>query len=71
MILLITLLWVICGVFAYGITFADFQNNHPMLAKQDYRGDLSFSVCVGLCGPFGLSASLFNSGFAQYGLKFK
>ena len=68
---LIIVIWIICGILTYGITFGYFQGGWPEISEKGYRQDMSFSVFFGLLGPIGLIISFFISGFAEYGLKFK
>jgi len=41
-IVIIVVLWIICGVFSYGIALADFQKGFPSLAERDCREDKVF-----------------------------
>lgn len=62
--------WTICGVFAYGGTFAYFQRNWPLLARDQYWMDMIFSLFIGLGGPAGLLPTVVLSQF-RHGLKFR
>ena len=63
---------IMCGVLQAGINFAYFQGKYPTLAEEGYRSDLGFAYGLGLLfGPLALLVSVFMSGFAQYGVKFK
>ncbi len=64
-------IYMITGIFGYGITFASMQGMFPDLAEEGYRGDFTFAVFVGLLGPVGLIAMLFMSSFVKHGLKWK
>lgn len=70
-LLLIIAGWLICSVLSYGILFAHAQREFPFIAERDYRKDMAFSMALGLFGPFILVASIFLTGFAQHGLKFR
>jgi hypothetical protein len=64
--------WVVCGVFTYGFTFAYFQRKWPRLAAQYYSSDRKFAVAIGLTGPFGLLGAFIGAGGTyQYGLKWR
>jgi hypothetical protein len=63
--------WVMCGILAYGVTFAHMQGKYPTLAEEDYWTDMRFSVLIGLCGPVSLLVVLCFSGFAQHGFKLR
>lgn len=64
--------WIVCGAFAYAICFADRQKSYSSIAEKDYRTDMSFAISIGLLfGPIALIVILFQTGFAQHGLKWK
>ena len=71
--LAIIAIWIICGVFAYGITFAYFQGEFPDIF--DERRTVIVTACLGtflaILGPGGLLVSFLMSGFAQHGLKWR
>jgi len=64
-------IWVICGVLAYGICFGYLQRKFPDIAEEEYRRDMGTSVLFGFGGPITLSVLFFMTGFAEHGLKFK
>ena len=68
---IIITIWVICGILAYGISFAHWQREYPTLAESSYREDMGFSILWIPLGPLGLIITYFLSGFAEHGLKFK
>ena len=70
-ILLVLIIWLICGILTYGITFAYMQEEYPLVAEIGYEADRNFAILLGICGPIGLLVSFFRSGFAKHGLKFK
>jgi len=63
--------WVVCGVFAYGITLAYFQGEFPLSAREHYTKDINTAVFFGLSGIVGFAISFFLSGCAKHGLKFR
>lgn len=67
---MIGLIWIICGILSYGITFGYFQNKYPRMAEKRWVEDFRFAVFFGILGPIGLSVSFPLSGFVKYGLKF-
>ena len=67
----IIIIWVICGILAYGITFGYFQRKFPLLAKRSYMEDAGFATIIGIFGVVGLLLSVCLSGFCRYGLKFR
>jgi len=67
--LIILIIWLVSGAFAYAINFGDVQYMWPK--PEHYRSNLSFSVYIGLFGVFGLLVSLLFTGFAEHGLKWK
>ena len=54
----IIILWIICGVLAYGRTLADFQRSYPIIAHESRRSDMVFAFIIGCTGPIGLFISL-------------
>jgi len=69
-LVLITIFWIVCGVFGYGVEFARAQGNWPTLAERDYNKDRKFALFVGILGPIGLISVLLLGG-TKHGLKFK
>lgn len=65
------IVWLVCGIFAYAITFAYYQREYAAIAKLTYRNDLLFAIFIGMTGPFGLLVSLFGSKFVHHGLKWR
>ena len=63
--LLILTIWIICGLLAYGRTFAHFQRAWPSFAREDRESDALFAMGFALAGPIGLIAALcrFRHGF--------
>lgn len=57
--------WIVCGVLAYGITFADFQ------AKAPEQGHHEFAIVMASGGPVGLLVSLVASDYAKHGLQWR
>ena len=68
-LVLIAVIWMICGILAYGFTFAYFQREYPSIANGEYKNNLKFSLLIGLFGPFGLRSALRDEGY-KHGLKF-
>lgn len=66
MIFIIFCVWVFCGLFACGFTFAYFQRKYPSLRKRDFISDQNFSTMFLIGGPVGLITAL-NSGNVSYG----
>ena len=69
-LLIVFMVYVLCGVLAYGISFAFYQNKYPGRSKQGYRADKIHSILVGCTGVFGFVAVLAVLG-VKYGIKFK
>lgn len=69
MIYLLMILWALCGALAHGLFFAHFQRKYPLLARHDYRADLTFSLIMSLAGPIGLGLA-YSMGCNRYGFKF-
>ena len=60
--------YLICGFFAWGVTFAYFRKEFP---KKDYRTHIRQAALVALAGPVGLATAYVLSGFAKHGLRWK
>jgi hypothetical protein len=66
---MIIALWLVCGVYASAKSFAYFQGEYSLIAKEGYYSDLKFCSLWGFgFGPIALIASLFSA--RGYGLKF-
>lgn len=57
--LILLLIWIACGVAAYGFTVADFQRSFPALAAESLAADRWLGVFLGLLGPASLVAIFF------------
>ncbi len=69
--LLLLLVWVVCGVLAFGVTYGNFQGHIPELAWAKRRADAGIATAFALGGPFGLFVATLLSGFWQYGLRYR
>lgn len=69
--LLILLVWIICGIFAYGLTFPDFQYTFVDEAKQDYYVHLILAIVMGICGIVGLVVTCIVGGITHRKLKWR
>jgi len=49
--------WIVCGILSYGITFAYFQREYPLIAKKCRTEDRIFAVFDAFFGPIGLITS--------------
>ncbi len=56
-------LWLLCGVAAFGLTFAYFQGKDPHIAKEQKDLDYMFAAFMGALGPFGLAVAVCGCGF--------
>ncbi len=63
-------IWIVCGVWAYGLTFGYFQGKWPNIAKgfESLHRRLALTIAVG--GPLGVGFALWEGG-TKYGLKFR
>jgi hypothetical protein len=69
-ILAIVVGWLVSGVFSWGIAFAYFQREYPLLAQEDYRRDLRMCALGSMLGgPASLMSSLTTSRFCKHGFK--
>lgn len=59
--IILALIWVVCGVLAYGLTFGDYQREWPELSVKNYQSDRQFAFFIAITGPIGLVVSLINN----------
>ena len=72
--------WIVCGIAAYGLIFADLRGlgrslalRYPEVkvsdedARYTKRQDIAIAVLIGLLGPLGLSLALIVTGFGARG----
>jgi len=68
-------LWIIIGIFNYGVTFFYFQNKYSEIAEESYCADMVFSIFAGIGGPFLLPTIAFtyfvDDGKMFYGFKWR
>lgn len=65
------ILWIICGIINYGLTFAYLQREFPRIAKKGRDDDdVSFSMLMSVTGFLGLFILLIL-GWYKHGFKFK
>ena len=65
----IAVIWIICGVFSYGFTFAYFQREWPPIAEQGVREDRWFAFMTSFLGPVMLIIEAF-AGQMKHGVMF-
>lgn len=58
--------WVICGVFAYGLSCGYWVGRFGL-----YKSGAIFGSIFFLCGPFGLAVTWTLSEFGKYGPRFR
>ena len=46
--------WVVCGVLAYGLSFARMEDENPATYKEYELQDQITAIQLGVMGPFGL-----------------
>jgi hypothetical protein len=61
--------WCICGVLAYGFTFAYFQREYPRQAKEGAEEDRRLARQFAWGGPIGLMVALSRGGW-RHGILF-
>lgn len=64
----IALVWVLCGVLAYGITFGYFTREYP---RSNPREHIAISVVMAVSGPFGLVNSIICSRLVEHGIRYR
>lgn len=67
--ILFVVIWIVCGFFAYGITYGYFQNKYSTFAGKDRIFDTILALFFGMLGILGLILAYYLSGCCEYGLK--
>lgn len=62
---------IICGVLAYGITFAHFQREFSLTSHEDVGINRVLALFMACSGIVGLVIIYIFSDFAKHGLKYK
>ena len=62
------IIWIVCGIFNWGVVLGDFSGHFPDSNPRDYYGMAAF---IAVTGPFGTIVSAFMSNFYQHGLRWK
>lgn len=70
LILATIIIWVICGILAYGLTFAYFQREFSVSSGVDYFIYCGVATYMGILGPIGLIIHL-TLGNCKHGFKWK
>jgi hypothetical protein len=70
-VIMAVIVWIICGILAYGLTLGYFQREYPVIADADYAGDAGRALVFGCAGPLGLMIALPCSGFGRHGLMWR
>lgn len=65
------LVWIVCGIASYGITFAYHQAEFSSIAEEHYREDVAHSALFALFGPIALLVALGTTGFAKHGWRWR
>jgi len=55
------IIYIIIAVYVYGLNFSYWQNFSPITAEEDYYGDRSSAILLGLVWPFTLISCLLGS----------
>ena len=71
-ILAAIIVWIVCGAFAYGLTFAYFQGKYSYIANKDIKADRWLVGIMSVFGPTSLIVALIQTNYGKdYGLKWK
>lgn len=68
---IIAMVYVTCGVLAYGMFMADFQWPYPLIAQETYNSTVKVSVALSLFGPVSLVMAIILTNLAEHGLMFR
>ena len=71
MVALYILGYLVCYILSYGLTFAYFQREFPVIAKDKVKADVFFSLIFSTLGPISLILSIILGGFFKHGIKYK
>ena len=69
-ILPLALLWIACGLYAYGTVMADFnwKDVHTWTSlNEGSRDNVGLAVVIGLLGPMGAFVAALSTNFNQHG----
>jgi hypothetical protein len=66
-LLILIILWILCGIVAAGIHYAYFQRRFPSLANEMRERDILHAYSWAIYGPVGLIVSLCLSERLRYG----
>lgn len=66
-------LWIVCGFFAYGLTYAHFQKNErwSSIHEETEEDDFRFALLMGYLGLIGFLAALGFSEWRKYDMQWK
>ena len=70
MIETILIVWIICGVFNYGYTFAYCQREWPSIATECEMGDRAFAVFMAIIG-MACFIAIIITGTAKHGIMYR
>ena len=71
MMFIYCIIYLVCSVLSYGISFAYLQREYPIQAGMTRTSDMWFSIAVSLFGPLSLIINYTTTGLAKHGLMFK
>jgi len=59
-VVIVLIVWAVCGSISYGFTLAFFQREWPSLAAEKRGDDIRFALFTAVFGPIGLVVTLQN-----------
>jgi hypothetical protein len=65
------IIWIACGVLAYGATLAYFQREYPSTALEFEHNDRAFAVLLGTLGPIGLFVAVVSNKRFKHGFMWR
>ncbi len=63
--------WALCGVLAYGATFAEFEREFQEIAEECRPQHRAFALYMGCLGPIGLLIACLGSRCFRHGFKWR
>jgi hypothetical protein len=71
-LVLILLIWVICGAAAAGALYSYYQDEWPNISQETWRSDFKFCVTMGLmAGPITLVVGTIYTNFWKHGWRLR
>jgi len=67
LVVILLVVWVLCGVFNYGGTYAYFQDEFSLIAEDARGKHRAFAFTMGVFGPFATPVVVWGSEVLKHG----